>query len=167
MLDQVPAFYKPYLEQLDLGQDPSVLLENTGMQLEELITNISEDKSLYRYAEGKWSIKDVIQHLIDSERIFANRMLRFARADDTDLPGFEQNDYVDRADADSRPLADLVDEFRIVRKSTLQLYKSFGKKMLNSIGTANGYPQSTNMIALIVAGHTVHHCNIIENRYLK
>ena len=133
----------------------------------DLVRSIPESTGDLAYDKGKWTIKEVIQHLIDSERIFSYRALRFARMDKTDLPGFEQNDYVPASKASNRSLASLMNEFKSVRNATIDLFKSLNNEMLKSIGTANGFPFSAEAVGYITAGHCFHHADIIRERYLN
>lgn len=130
------------------------------------VQNISMDKFDYRYAEGKWTIKDIIQHVIDTERIFAYRALRISRNDITPLPGFEENDYVENTKANERGIQDLLAEFSSVRYSTLFLFKSFSEEQLKRMGTASGTAISVRAIGFIIIGHQKHHQHIFQERYL-
>ena len=120
----------------------------------------------YKYAKDKWSIKELLLHIIDTERVFAYRALRFAREDKTDLPGFEQDDYVITSDANTRSKASLLNEYNFQRASTIALFSSFNDSMLMKIGMAGGNPMSVRAIGFITSGHEVHHCNILRERYL-
>lgn len=130
------------------------------------VQNIPMDKFDYRYAEGKWTIKDIIQHIIDTERIFAYRALRISRNDKTLLPGFEQNYYVDNTNANDRNIQDLLTEFSAVRQSTLLLFKSFSEKQLKRMGTASNAAISVRAIGFIIIGHQKHHQKVFQERYL-
>ena len=120
----------------------------------------------YKYAEDKWTIKDMLLHIIDAERVFAYRALRFARADKTNLPGFEHDDYVVVANANGRIKASLLNEYNAQRESTIQLFSNFKDEMLMQIGVASGNPMSVRALGFVTAGHETHHCNIIKERYL-
>jgi len=130
------------------------------------VENIPLDKFDYRYAEGKWTIKDIIQHIIDTERIFGYRALRISRNDQTPLPGFEENDYVKNTNANSRSVQELLSEFSAVRHSTLYLFKSFSKEQLTRMGTASNHPISVRAIGFLNIGHLIHHQKVFEERYL-
>ncbi|HEX9151224.1 MAG TPA: DinB family protein [Flavobacterium sp.] len=130
------------------------------------VQNIPMDKFDYRYAEGKWTIKDIIQHIIDTERIFAYRALRISRNDKTPLPGFEENDYVDNTNADDRNIQDLLAELSAVRHSNLFLFKSFTEEQLKRIGTASNRSISVRAIGFIIIGHQKHHQRVFQERYL-
>ncbi len=135
------------------------------MDTEELILSLPKKKHEYRYAEGKWTIKEIIQHLIDTERIFCYRALCFARAETTPLPGYEENDYAANSFANNRDIDSLLDEFDQVRSCTLSLFKSFDKTVYEKTGISNGHPLSVRAIAYILAGHELHHMNVIRERY--
>lgn len=133
---------------------------------EAFLNAIPKDKLEYRYAEGKWTVKDIIQHIIDTERIFAYRALRVARNDKTALPGFEENDYALTGNANARTLESLLAEYKAVRQATIALFNSFSDEMLKHIGTASNSPISARAIGFIIIGHETHHCNVIKERYL-
>jgi len=120
----------------------------------------------HRYAPGKWTIKEVVQHVIDSERVFAYRALRFARNDATPLPGFEQDDYVPASESWRRSMSDLLEEAATVRASLIALYRSFTPAMLARRGIASDRPVTVHALGWIAAGHAAHHLRIIEQRYL-
>jgi uncharacterized damage-inducible protein DinB len=130
------------------------------------VQSIPMDKFDYSYAEGKWTIKDIIQHLIDAERIFAYRALRISRNDKTPLPGFEENDYVNNTEANSRNIQDLLSELSVVRQSTLALFKSLSQEQLLRIGTASNNKISVRAIGYIILGHQKHHQKVFKERYL-
>jgi uncharacterized damage-inducible protein DinB len=130
------------------------------------VQNIPMDKFDYSYAEGKWTIKDIIQHIIDTERIFVYRALRISRNDKTPLPGFEQNDYVENTNAHTRSIQDLLAEFSAVRQSTLFLFKSFSEEQLKRLGIASANEVSVRALGFIIIGHQKHHQKVFEERYL-
>ena len=132
----------------------------------KFVQNIPMDKFDYRYAEGKWTIKDIIQHLIDTERIFAYRALRISRNDKTPLPGFEENDYVDNTNANERSLQGLLTEMAVVRQATLSLFNSFSKDQLMRLGIASNSAVSVRAIGFIIIGHQKHHQKVFQERYL-
>jgi len=119
------------------------------------------------YAPGKWTVKDILQHLIDTERIFKYRALRFARNDKTLLPGFDENIYADVSGANNRSLDDLLNEYSFVRQSAIALFSSFHKKMLNSAGVCFDKNISVLSIGFVLAGHPLHHLNVIKERYYQ
>lgn len=162
---EYPIFYAAYIQVLENVE----MIEELEICLHDFIRfvqNIPMDKFDYRYAEEKWTIKDIIQHLIDAERIFSYRALRISRNDKTPLPGFEENDYVINANANDRSLQDLLTEFSAVRHSTLLLFKSFSQDQLTRIGIASGNEVSVRAIGFIIIGHQKHHQKIFKERYL-
>ncbi len=131
-----------------------------------MLQGLTEEQLLHRYAPGKWSIKEVMVHLMDSERIFAYRALRFARQDKTELPGFDENHYVPASKADAREINTILAEYIAVRNATIELFKSFTEEDLNQTGTASGLTLSVRALGFIILGHEVHHLKIIRERYL-
>ena len=131
-----------------------------------LLRTIPEAKGDHRYARDKWTIKEVIGHVIDGERVFAYRALRFARNDRTELPGFDENQYVPAADFGRRALADLMAEWELVRRSNLAMFRGFGTEAWRRQGVASGNPVSVRALAFIIAGHGRHHLGILRERYL-
>ncbi|TDW51417.1 DinB family protein [Flavobacterium sp. 270] len=145
------------------------LIEELEISLHDFIRfvqNIPMDKFDYRYAEGKWTIKDIIQHVIDTERIFAYRALRFSRNDKTPLPSFEENDYADNTESSKRSIQDLLTEFSAVRHSNLLFYKSLSEEQLKRIGTASNNPISVRALGFVLIGHQKHHQKVFQERYL-
>ena len=141
-------------------------LNNQDALLEDFFSKISEEKSNYAYAEGKWTLKEMLQHMIDTERIFTYRALAVARGEKINLPGFDENEYADNADAGRRSWASLTEEMRIVRKSTKILYASFSDAMLELEGKANNNPCKVKTIGFIIPGHVTHHLRVADERYL-
>lgn len=131
-----------------------------------LLATLPESKLLHRYAEGKWSIKDVAQHIIDSERIFAYRALSIARNDPNNLPGFEENDYAATAKADDRSGKEMADDYNAARSATIALFKSFDDSVLARKGVANNQPVSVRALGYVIAGHDLHHFTVVKERYL-
>lgn len=127
---------------------------------------IPDEKLLYAYAEGKWNVLEVLVHVLDTERIFQYRALRFYRQDPTPLPGFDQDIYVPFSDAAQRTKKDIINEYRAVRDSTLSLFQSFQESALRRTGTASGAKVSVAAIGFIISGHQRHHLNILQERYL-
>lgn len=130
------------------------------------VQNIPMDKFDFRYEEGKWTIKEIIQHIIDTERIFGYRALRISRNDKTPLPGFEENDYAANTDANSRGLQGLLTELALVRESTLALFKSFSEEQLKRMGIVSNNEISVRAIGFILIGHQKHHQKVFQERYL-
>lgn len=164
--NEYSQFYANYVA---LVSDEYTLLEELEISVHRLVKFVREipmDKFDYRYAEGKWTIKDILQHLVDAERVFAYRALCFARNDKTELPGFEEDDYVIEANANKRSIQDLLTELLIVRQSSLALFKSFNDEQLMRIGTASNNPMSVRALGFIIIGHQNHHQRVFEERYL-
>lgn len=163
--NEYAPFYAPYLNALGAVN----LIEELEISLHDFIRfiqNIPMDKFDYRYAEGKWNIKEIIQHVIDTERIFAYRALRISRNDQTPLPGFDENYYVNNTEASARSIQDLLAEFSAVRHSNLFLFKSFSEDQLKRMGIASNVGVSVRAIGFIMIGHQKHHLNIFQERYL-
>ena len=142
------------------------ILEGERAKTQKLLSGLSEEQSTYRYAEGKWSIREVIGHLIDSERMFQYRALCFARRDPAHLPSFEENDYAKESNAHQRPLAELTEEYDLVRRSSISLFKGFDEEMTTRSGVASVFEFSVRSLAYILAGHEVHHRGVVVERYL-
>lgn len=164
-LTEAPEWYHRYINTVK-ENNLSEALHNQISLFNDFFTAIPVEKRDFRYAAGKWSIKDIIQHLIDGERVFAYRILRFARKDETPLPGFEENDYAENAKAENRNWEELIEEFNVVRRSTEFLINSLDEDQLQSKGIANSSPISVLAIGFIIVGHTNHHLSVIKERYL-
>lgn len=163
-LKRVPEFYHDYINKVK-EDDLLVALKNGGEKFISFLQSMPEEKKNYRYAEGKWTIKEVVQHVIDAERVFSYRSLRFARKDKTPLPGFDENLFAENANAGKRKWDELVNEFISVRKATEALFASFDNEQLEAEGIASG---STNYVlgfGFICAGHLNHHRQVMEERY--
>lgn len=141
-------------------------LKEQSNNFENLLNSISEEKSIFKYGEDKWTIKEVLLHLSDAERVFGYRALAIARGEKSALPNFDENSYAVFSHANNRLWSDLVQEFLAVRKSTEALLHSFSEKDLNQIGTASGSPISVLGLCFIIVGHAAHHLNILHDRYL-
>ncbi len=159
-------FFSTYIDILDnvnLQEDLEIFLH----EFIKFIQNIPLDKFDYRYEEGKWTIKEIIQHLIDTERIMSYRALRISRNDQTNLPGFNENDYVENTNANTRSIQDLLTEMAVVRQATLSLFKSFSEQQLLRFGNASNHRISVRALGFIIIGHQKHHQNIFQQRYLN
>lgn len=159
-------YYALYIDKVPDG-DLALILEQTLTETVNLLTGIDDQKAMYRYDTGKWSIKEIIQHLIDGERVFQYRALRFGRGDETDLPGYDHDRYARDSQADYRSMHDLLDELSAVRAATISLYRSMNNDMLMRSGTANGNKQSVRSLFYIIPGHELHHMQVIRNKYLS
>ena len=164
-LSRIPQYYHNYINQVQGDNIPSIFTQHQQEPLAFLNT-IPNEKWDYAYAEGKWSIKEMVQHIIDAERIFCYRALCFARKDKTSLPGFDENTYAQYSKANNRTKEDLLAELSIVQKGSAILFASFDEEQLNATGTANGKPIYVLGIGFIIVGHTLHHLNILKERYL-
>ena len=158
-------FYAGYIKNCGEKELVAELQENFERS-KTFFNEIPASKYEFSYDKGKWTVKEIVQHIIDSERIFNYRALRFARQDHAELPGFDENEYVLTSNANERDFKDLTNEFATLRQSTLCLFKSFNKTMLMGLGTANGNTMSVRALGFIICGHTAHHCRIISERYL-
>jgi uncharacterized damage-inducible protein DinB len=163
--EEFPEYYKSYI---DLVENANIIKEmnNQVMDIQALISEIPEEKENYAYAEGKWTIKEILGHIIDSERIFAYRAMRFARRDKTALPGYDENMFAANANFNKQSLYSLAHEFAIVREANLTLFKTFDEETFDLIGNANGKDVSVRAILYMIVGHATHHMNVIKTRYL-
>jgi hypothetical protein len=163
--DEYAPYYGRYIEQVPDGDLLSLLSTQVG-ETASLLRSIPEKRGLHRYAEGKWSINDVVQHMSDAERVFSYRALRFARGDATPLASFDENAWAPEAKADTRKLSDLVKEFEQVRGSTLALLRGLDDAAVGRRGKASGHDVTARALAWIIAGHERHHVTILRERYL-
>jgi hypothetical protein len=157
-------YYGRYISKVPDGD----ILEGLAKQHEasqRLLSPLSDAEALKRYAPEKWSVKEVVGHLTDAERVFSYRALRFGRADRTALPGFEENDYVPAGRFDSQPFPALLQAFADVRRATLSLYRGFDADAYGRMGEASGHPVSVRALLYIIAGHELHHLEILRDRY--
>ena len=162
----LPDFYKKYVLHV---QEANMIdaLKSSGSTTSGLVLTIPEELGAYRYAPEKWSIKELICHMMDAERIFAYRALRFARNDATPLSGFEETDYAPQANAHARTLQQLAEEMTRLRVSTIDLFASFTPEMLQRKGLANNNVISVVNLGYVIAGHETHHRVVLTERYLK
>jgi uncharacterized damage-inducible protein DinB len=142
-------------------------LKKSGEKTIETFSNLTDEQSLFAYAEGKWTLKELLLHLSDTERIFQYRILAFARGDKNELPGFNEELYADQSFANERSLESLLEEYKLIRKSSQILLETLNPSVLHNIGTANGNQISAETVGKLIVGHNVHHLNIIEERYLS
>jgi uncharacterized damage-inducible protein DinB len=162
--DEHVAYYGKYIEKVPDGDLCRILTDQLA-ETRALIGSIPEARGTHRYAPGKWSIKEVLGHVCDSERIFTYRALRIARGDATPLPGFEQDDYVPTGKFDRRTLADLSEELAAVRQASLLLFSHLDAEALARRGTASGNPITPRALAYVIAGHERHHVEILKAKY--
>jgi hypothetical protein len=159
-------FYAGYVAGVPDG-DLLALLEQQGRETVALLGAISEEKSMYRYAPGKWTIREVLGHVVDGERVFSYRALTFARGDAGPLPSFDENAWAATSGAGRRTMTDLLEEYRAVRAATVALFRSFGAEGLARSGVASKNPVTVRALAYIIAGHERHHLGILRERYLS
>ena len=162
--------FPPYADMyIRLLPDDGLLLkhlEDNFIATKELILSLNEEKLNYRYAANKWTIKEILVHIIDDERIYAYRALRFARNDKTELPGFEQDDYTFHSQANTRSLESILGEYEAVRYATIALFNGLPEDAFLRRGTANNNKATVRALAYHIAGHELHHMNIIREKYL-
>ncbi len=164
--EEYPPYFGNYISQVSSEYSLIEELEISVHRLIKFVQNIPMDKFDYRYAEGKWTIKDILQHLIDAERIFAYRALRFSRNDQTALASFDEDEYVIEANANRRSIQDLLTELAVVRQATLSLFKTFSEEELLRSGIASNKPMSVRALGFVIIGHQNHHQRVFEERYL-
>ena len=162
---EYPPFYGRYVETVGLG-DILALMRKSGRLFAEMLAAISEPRAGFRYADGKWSIREVVGHVTDAERVFSYRALRFARGDVTPVPGFDENEYARASNADARSLVDLAADFQAVRESSLRLFASLSAGAWEQRGTANGQTITVRALAYVTVGHVEHHMAVLHERYL-
>lgn len=164
--DEFAPYYGKYID-LVPGNDVMAALDRQSRSSRAALGTIDDARGTHRYAPGKWSINEVVGHLIDAERIFAYRALRIARADETPLASFEQDDYVRNANSDATSLSALADEFALVRQANLAMFRQFREAEWKRRGTASGKTVSVRALGYIIAGHELHHLSLLQSRYLS
>src|SRR4051812_37894703 len=162
--DEHAPYYSKYIQRVPQGDLVSTLREQL-MDTVALLRGVSAEKADYAYAPGKWTIKEVVGHMIDVERVMSYRALRFARNDATDLPGFDENQWVPAAKFGRRSLGDLLEEFQVVRAATIHFAKHLDEEELGRRGTANGNPATVRALLYIIAGHERHHAELFREKY--
>ena len=163
--NEYAPFYETYVSLVE-ETDVVTALQNQSDELRKLLSEISVEKSNFRYAEGKWSVKELLGHIIDGERVFSYRALRISRGDQTPLASFEENSYVTGSNFADSKLADLIEEFSLLRASNVLLFKNLTGEMWLRTGTASDATVSVRALAYIMVGHISHHANILRERYL-
>lgn len=159
----VPAFYQNYINLLGNNSFMDVL---ESEELWKFLQDIPEEKAAFRYAEGKWSVAQLIAHLSDAERVFQYRALHISREPGVALPGFDENAWAEQHNPAAVPLSEVIRRFRTIRQSTLDLFGQMDENDLLKKGLANGYEMSVGFIGICTAGHQLHHINILRERYL-
>lgn len=166
-IEKIPQYYKGYVEAIQGEAELLPLMIDSRDEFVAMIDEIPVDKETFSYGQGKWTVKEILAHICDAERVFAYRALRFGRGDMTDLPGFEQDDYVATSRANDRSLTDLRTEFINVRNATIDLFNGFGEKEFQRFGSANGLRVDVNSLGYIMIGHLYHHMSILQTKYLN
>jgi hypothetical protein len=159
-------YFKKYVDQVP-EEDLATAFNNQLPVIRDLLNSITEERSTYAYAPGKWTLKELLQHITDTERIFNYRALAIARKETAPLPGFDEDSYAAHSNANSRPWQTLVEEFLAVRSSTAYLYNSFTDEALAASGIASNNPVTVNSLGFTTLGHFYHHKKVIEERYLS
>lgn len=162
--DEYAEFHKGYIAAVEGETDGIAVLERQVRSIEKL-RELTPAQARHRYAEGKWTVKEMIGHLADAERVVSYRLLRIARGDQTPLPRFDEKAFVAGSNADARELGDLVDELATVRKATLALVRSLDDSTLTNRGTVNEWSLTARGLVFILAGHVAHHLNVLRDRY--
>jgi len=162
--------YNPYaIMYIKLLPDDGLIIKHLKENFKAgkyFILSVPEERLQYRYAENKWTIKEILVHIMDDERIYAYRALRIARNDKTELPGFEQDDYVPYSRANERSLKNILNEYATIRKATITLFENLDEAAFLRTGVANGHIVSVRALAYHIAGHELHHMSVIRERYL-
>ncbi|MCJ8155280.1 DinB family protein [Chryseobacterium sp. SSA4.19] len=164
-MTEFQKYVQRYLDLIPSGNWLKELVK-TGEETVELYSGFTDEQSFFAYAEGKWTLKELLLHLSDTERIFQYRILAFARGDQNELPGFDEEMYAANSFANKRNLDSLLEEYQLIRKSSQILLETLQPSVLNTIGTANGNQISVETIGKLIVGHNIHHLNIIKERYL-
>jgi uncharacterized damage-inducible protein DinB len=164
--NEYPNYYQPYIKLVPNGEIVQILQENL-LAVSKLFKELSEEETNLRYAPGKWSVKEVLGHIIDTERIMTYRLLRVSRGDQTPLAGFNETDYVEAAQTHHLSMEAILEDFQATRNAAITLIKNTPREAWTNIGNANGMEITTRAIAYIITGHEMHHRKIVEERYLK
>lgn len=162
--EEYPEFYQVYMDQLPEG-DLLDLLEKQLAEMQQLLQPLDDKRAEEAYAPGKWSIKELLQHMLDSERIFSYRALCISRGEEASLPGFDENQYADRSMANARTFSHMMEEYEHLRRSNIFMIRGLTAEMLSTYGTANGKHVTARGILHVMAAHEVHHMNIMKERY--
>ena len=163
--DEYAPHYGTYISKVK-SDDLIAELDSSMKDFINFMRTVPEAKLDYRYQDGKWTIREIIIHLMDAERIFTYRALRFSRNDQTPLSGFDENEYVPESNAATRSLDSLIEEYSALRNSTIALYKNFTPQMTMRTGIANGKEISVRALGYVIPGHEIHHMGVIKERYL-
>lgn len=164
--DEYAPYYEKYISKVKTD-DPVEALEVGKKKLIKFISKLGKKQLKYRYAEDKWTIKEILQHMIDGERIFTYRALRFARNDKSPLPGFDEKAYAPASRASGRKIKSILEEYEAVRNATIALYKNLDEEMLFRSGTASENKMSVRALLYVTLGHELHHLDVIREKYLN
>lgn len=164
--DEYDPYYDTYISKVPAG-DVLQLLHTQLHENARFLEKLTDEQGAYRYAPGKWSLRQVVGHVTDAERVFSYRMLCIARGETAPLPGFDENRYAEVSNADTRPLRSVVTEFAHVRSATISLVESLNLEALTRVGNANGKPITPRALVYIIAGHERHHMGVVRERYVK
>ncbi len=164
---EYPPYYEQYIAKVKNTKDILAQLKKQQTFVLNLISSLSEEKLNQAYEEGKWTIKQLLNHIIDTERIFAFRALSFARGEQNTLLGYDHNKYVEESFANDKSKMQLKEEYETNRKSTIALFRGFEDSCVDRIGVANELPMSVRAILYIIAGHELHHLNVLSDKYLS
>lgn len=164
--NEYDPYYIGYISQIKDDEDLIAVMEAQPAELRSVVGYLPEEKGTFAYADGKWTIKETLSHIIDGERMFAYRILRVSRGDETPIEGFEQDGYIENSNANKRAFADLLEEFDLARQSNIFMLRNLSEAAAARVGTANNVSVSARALAYIMAGHVRHHENILKERYL-
>lgn len=164
-MNRVPVFYHKYINQVE-GDELNEILSKQAITFTAFLHDLPIEKRDFRYGPDKWTIREVLQHIMDAERVFAYRALCIARGEQQPLPGFDENQYADNAQCSNRKWSEMTEEFRAIRRANEIMFASFNEKQLEATGTASGWPVYVLGIGYMLAGHAQHHLNILKERYL-
>ena len=164
-MNEFDPYYNTYISLVE-GDSVYEMLETQPDELKGIFREIPDDRGSFAYAEGKWTIKELLSHMIDGERIFAYRILRISRGDETPIEGFEQDGYIENSNANNRYFADLLEEFDLQRRSNINMLRNLSDEAARRMGTASDKTISARALVYIMAGHIQHHINILRDRYL-
>ncbi len=164
-INEFDPYYNTYVSLIE-GDSVMEQLDAQPPELRAMFDNVPDSRGNYSYAKGKWTIKELLSHLIDGERIFAYRILRISRADETPIEGFEQDGYIENSNANNRSFSDLLDEFDLQRRANMKMLRNLSDDAARRIGTASENTVSVRALVYIMAGHVRHHINILHERYL-
>ena len=164
-LSDAPPYCFPFFELVD-GNDLLLALEESRFSTMKLMAAVPKELENHAYATGKWSVKEVFWHIIECERIYSYRALRFSRQDPTELPGFEEGDYIVKGRTMNYGMAELMEEYVLVRSATIALFRPMTEAMLDFRGKANGVFITPRSLGYMAVGHNLHHCNVVRDHYL-